>query len=157
MACNAGSNEPNPRLPVVEDKPMKILDPDFSEVRKSPRSWARWYLFGGLFAAFTVLTYLAVSSGSPGDLRERPVLLTTLATITGPFVGPIARHGQSCCLGFALSLATVAGPILAVGLLAQVVPLPFRRGRQAFRLTFWTIGWSAWFLSGIVSFGHALF
>jgi hypothetical protein len=112
-------------------------------------------IFGWLLGLFTVLTYLAVSSGKPGDVRDRPVLLTTLATITGPFVGPIARHGQSCCLNAACSLAAVAGPILALGLIAQAVP-PIRRGRQAFRLTFWTIGWAAWFFSGLVSFGHAL-
>jgi hypothetical protein len=135
---------------------MKIRDADFSEARKSPPSRARLSIFAGLLAAFTVLTYLAVSSGTPSDLRERPVLLTTLATITGPFVGPIARHGQSCCLDVAVSLAAIAGPILALGLFAQAVPLPFRRGRHALRLTFWTIGWSAWFFSGLVSFGHAL-
>lgn len=135
---------------------MKTLDPDFSEVRKSPRSWARSYIFAGLLGAFTALTYLAVSSGTPSDLRERPVLLTTLATITGPFVGPIARRSQSCCMDFALSLAAVAGPILALGLIAQAVPLPFRWGRRSFRLTLWTLGWAAWFFSGLVSFGHAL-
>ncbi len=136
---------------------MKPQVPDFSEVRKSPPSRARIYIFACLLAVFTVWVYLAVSSGSPGDVRDRPIVLTTLATITGPFVGPIARHGQSCCLNAALSLAAIAGPILALGLIAQVIPLPFRRGRQAFRLTLWTIGWSAWFFSGLVSFAHALF
>lgn len=110
-----------------------------------------------LLAPFTVLTYLAVSSGSPGDVRQRPVILTTLATITGPFVGPIARGGQSCCLAFAMVLAAISGPVLAVGLLAQVVPLPFRRGRPAVRLALWTLGWFAWLFSGSVSFTHALF
>ena len=74
--------------------------------------------------------------------------LTTLATITGPFVGPIARHGQSCCLKFALVLAAICGPVLALGLIAQVVPLPFRRGQQALRLVLWTLGWFVWLFSG---------
>jgi hypothetical protein len=136
---------------------MKALDADFTEVRKSSPSRSRWYILVGLLAPFTVLTYLAVSSGSPDDVRDRPVSLTTLATITGPFVGPIARHGQSCCLNVALFLAAIAGPILALSLIAQVVPLPFRRGRDAVRLTLWTLGWSAWLFSGAVSFSHALF
>lgn len=106
-----------------------------------------------MIATFTVLTHLAVGSGSPADVRDRPVLLTTLATITGP----IARHGQSCCLKVALGLAAIAGPILALGLIAQVAPLPFRRGRRSVRLVLWTLGWSAWFFSGSVSFSHALF
>lgn len=136
---------------------MKTLDADFSEVSKSPPLRGRWYILAGLLATFTVLTHLAVGSGSPADVRDRPVLLTTLATITGPFIGPIARHGQSCCLKAALGLAAIAGSILALGLIAQVVPLPFRRGRRSVRLILWTLGWSAWFFSGSVSFSHALF
>jgi hypothetical protein len=106
---------------------------------------------------FTFLTYLAVSSGPPNNVRDRPVLLTTLATITGPFVGPIARHGQACCLHAALVIAAVLGPILLLGLIAQVVPLPFRRGQQVFRLGFWTFGWFTWLFGCSVSFSHALF
>jgi len=104
---------------------------------------------------FTALTYLAVNSGSMGDVSDRPVALTTLATITGPFIGAIARDGQSCCLAFSLWLAAVTGPVLAVGLIAQVVPLPFRRGQRAVRLVLWTLGWLAWLLSGPISFLHA--
>ena len=73
---------------------------DFGELKRPPQtSRARWYILLGLLVPFTALTYFAVSSGSPSDVRERPVALTTLATITGPFVGAIARHSQSCCLG----------------------------------------------------------
>ena len=133
---------------------------DFIEVGEQKRATcptrARWYILLGLLVPFTALTYLAVSSGSPSDVRDRPVLLTTLATLTGPFVGPIARDGQSCCLDFALSLAAVCGPVLALGLLVQVVPLPFRRGQQAVRLTLWTLGWFVWLFSGQVAFMHAL-
>jgi len=125
---------------------------------KSRSDWKiRGYILLGLLAPFTVLTYLAVSSGSPGDVRQRPVVTTTLATITGPFVGPIARDGQSCCLEFALVLAAITGPVLAVGLIAQVIPLPFRRGQRFVRLFLWTLGWFGWLASGHVSFTHALF
>lgn len=135
------------------------MDADFVDVGppKTRQSRARWSILLGLLAPFTALTYLAVSSGSPGDVRQRPVALTTLATITGPFVGPIARNGQSCCLQFSLWLAAVCGPVLALGLIAQVVPLPFRHGQQAVRLSLWTIGWLVWLASGHVSFTHALF
>jgi hypothetical protein len=135
------------------------MDADFADVgppKKRP-SRARWYILLGLLVPFTALTYLAVSSGSPGDVRARPVALTTLATITGPFTGAIARHGQSCCLQCSLWLAAICGPVLALGLIAQVVPLPFRRGQQPVRLVLWKLGWFVWLFSGHVSFMHALF
>ena len=135
------------------------MDADFAEVgepKRPPRaSLARWYILLGLLLPFTALTYLAVSSGSPSDVRQRPVALTTLATITGPFIGAIARNGQSCCLDFSLWLAAITGPVLALGLIAQVVPLPFRRGQRAVRLVLWTLGWLVWLFSGQVSFLHA--
>jgi hypothetical protein len=133
------------------------LDAEVGAPKRPPRpSRARWYILAGLLAPFTALTYLAVSSGSPSDIRDRPVILTTLATITGPFVGAIARNGQSCCLDFSLGLAAICGPVLALGLIAQVIPLPFRRGQQTVRLLLWTLGWLTWLFGGLVSFVHAL-
>ena len=129
------------------------LDVEFGEPKRP--SPARWSILLGLLLPFTALTYLAVSSGSPSDVRQRPVAFTTMATITGPFIGAIARDGQSCCLGFSLWLAAIAGPVLAVGLLAQVVPLPFLRGQRTLRLVLWTLGWLVWLFSGQVSFVHA--
>jgi hypothetical protein len=91
--------------------------------------------------------------GSTGDVGDRPVTLTTLATITGPFVGAIApMNGQSCCLDFSIQ---VAGLVLALGLFAQVVPLPFRRGQRSIRLGSWSVGWLVWLAVGPVSFLHA--
>jgi hypothetical protein len=118
----------------------------------SPRS----YVLLGLLVPFTALTYLAVSTGSPGDIRDRPVTLTSLATITGPFVGAISRHGQTCCLRFSLGLAAICGPFLVLGLLAQIVPLPFGRGQRTVRVVLWTLGWLVWLIGGQVSFLHAL-
>ena len=132
------------------------LDIEVGEPKRPPRaSRARWFILLGLLMPFTALTYLAASSGSPSDVRDRPVALTTLATITGPFVGAIARNGQSCCLEFSLTLAAVCGPVLALGLIAQVVPLPFRRGQQTVRIGLWMFGWLVWLMSGPVSFLHA--
>ena len=135
------------------------MDADFTDIGKPKTrpSRARWYVLLCLLGPFTALTYLAVSSGPPNSVRYRPVILTTLATITGPFVGPIARNGQACCLHASLVITAVLGPVLAIGLIAQVVPLPFRRGQQAFRLTHWTAGWFAWLFGCAVSLSHALF
>ena len=119
-------------------------------------SRAHGLLFLGLLISFSLLTYFIVGSGSPSELRERPVELAVLGTITGPFVGAIARNGQSCCLNASIELAWYSGPFLAACLFAQVIPLPFHRGQRIVRLTLWTLGWLAWFLSGIVSYGHAL-
>ena len=132
-------------------------DADFADVGGSKHrpSRARWYVLLVLLVPFSALTYLAVAS-APGDSRGRPAVLTTLATVTGPFVGAIARDGQSCCLGFSLSVAAVCGPVLALGLVAQVIPLPFGRGQEAVRLVLWTLGWLAWLAGGPVSFLHAL-
>jgi hypothetical protein len=94
--------------------------------------------------------------GSPGDVRERPVLPAPLATITGRFTGAIARRGQSCCLGFSLRPALFCGPALALGMLAQLVPVPFARGREAMRLAAWTAGWLVWLLAGPASLLLAL-
>lgn len=132
------------------------LDAEAGAPKRPPRpSRARWYILAGLLAPFTALTYLAVGSGSPSAVRDRPVVFTTLATITGPFVGAIARHSQSCCLDFSLKLAAICGPTLALGLIAQVIPLPFRRGQQALRLLLWTLGWLTWLFGGLGSFVHA--
>src|SRR5690349_15285993 len=98
-------------------------------------SRARRNILIGLLVPFMALTLLAVRSGSPGDVHERPVVLTTLATITGPFTGAVARRGQSCCLRFSVRLAAFCGPALAVGLLAQALPSPIGRGGKAVRLT----------------------
>ncbi len=114
-------------------------DRDFDDVRITKRqlhsSRARWSIFAGLLVPFTALTYLVVSSGSPSDVRDRPVVLTTLATLTGPFTAAIARNGQGCCLSASLHLAAICGPVLALGLVTQAVPLPFMRGREAARLS----------------------
>src|SRR5262245_8101548 len=129
---------------------------EVGEPRRPPRaSPARRSILLGLLLPFTALTYLAVSSGSPSDVSDRPVVLTTLATITGPFVGAIARNGQPCCLRFSLTLAAVCGPVLALGSIAQVVQLPFGRGQVTVRIGLWTLGWLVWLFSGQISFLHA--
>src|SRR4051794_7346627 len=108
-----------------------MIDMDIGPAKHPGRtSHPRGYILLGLLVPFTVLTYLAVSSDAQGSTRDRPVILTTLATISGPFVGAIARNGQGCCLGASLALAAYCAPALAIGLAAQVVPFPLGRGRH---------------------------
>jgi hypothetical protein len=157
---NDGDQSDEIRGPAMFEREKLAADFEASDVgpakRRTCPGRARWWILLTLLAPITILTHLAVRSGSPGDVRERPVLLTTLATITGPFTGAIARNGQSCCLGFSLRLALFCGPALALGVLAQLVPVPFARGREAMRLATWTAGWLVWLLAGPASLLHAL-
>jgi hypothetical protein len=116
----------------------------------------RWIIAAGLMLASTALTFLIVRSGSPSELRERPVALTTLgAPVLGPFTGAVARNGQSCCLDASRRIAAVCGPILAVGVLSQFAIGGSSGARRILRLVPWTIGWLAWLGGGFVSFFHA--
>ena len=83
------------------------------------------------------------------------IVVTTLATASGPMVGAVARGCQRCCLKFSLSLLPWSGAFLAVGALFQIVPLPFRRFARVMRLTMWCLGLLGWFGGGVVSFLHA--
>ena len=134
-------------------------DPDFLVVPKQDQpSLARWWILLGLLIPFCTLSFLGVNS-APGDPSDRPApaIPAALMTITGPFVGSIARHGQSCCLDVSLTIAACCGPFLALGLFAQKIPFPFRRGRQVVRLMCWTLGWFVWLEGGQLSLLHALF
>jgi len=134
-------------------------DRDFDGASKAPRRaelGVYLAILATLLAGFGLLTFLAVSSGSPSDVRQRPVALTTLATIAGPFTGAIARDGQSCCLDVSRTLAVYLAPFLAAGLLAPaLIPAPTSGGR-ALRLALWTAGWFVWLAGGPVSMLHAL-
>jgi len=125
-------------------------------VKASPsRADPRWIIAAGLVFASMALTFLIVSSGSPSELRDRPVALTTLGAVLGPFTGAIARNGQSCCLDASWRLAAVCGPILAVGVLSQFAIGGSTPARRILRLVPWIIGWLAWLAGGFLSFMHA--
>lgn len=139
----------------VEDVPN---EPEVGPQKaRSPLRGVRRFILFCLLVPSSVLTYLAVSSGSSGDVRDRRVAFATASTITGPFVGAIARKGQSCCVENSIALATVAGPILVLCLIAQAVPIRPRRVERATRLILWTGGWIIWLFAGHVSLLHALF
>jgi hypothetical protein len=116
----------------------------------------RWIIAAGLALAWMALTYFIVRSGSPNDVRSRPIALTTLAApVLGPFTGAIARNGQSCCLDASRRIAAVCGPILAVGALSQFAIGGSGGTWRILRLVPWTVGWLAWLAGGFVSFLHA--
>lgn len=128
--------------------------------RSTNLGWDLTRTWVGLFLVFAALVYFLASRGSAGDLADRPIALTTAATMIGPFAGAVARHWQGCCLDFSIRLAvSFCGPALAVGLLAAVVPLPNALGGRAgyaLRVIAWSLGWSVWFLGAPASFLHAL-
>jgi len=105
---------------------------------------------------FSVLSAFWLSQQSPGDRRHNANVATVLFTFAGPFAGAIARHFQSCCWRFSLSLFPFCAAFLMVGVVCQLVPVPFRRGQQVFRMVAWILGLLGWFLGAPVSFLHAL-
>jgi hypothetical protein len=104
-----------------------------------------------LFSSFTL--FLVCHPKNNEGLAN--IVVTTLATVSGPMVGAVARDCQSCCLKFSLTLLPWSGAFLAVGALFQIVPLPFGRFARAVRLTLWCLGLLGWFGGGVISFGHA--
>jgi hypothetical protein len=117
---------------------------------------ARLYVFLVIWLGFTIWTYLIVSSGLSAPTRSR-VALTTASTILGPMTGAISRDMQGCCLRFSLSLLPYCAASVGIAAVAQMVRLPFERFAGAVRMLLWILGWTGWFMGGIVSFIHALF
>lgn len=115
---------------------------------------AHGYIALGFLIVFGGFTLFVV--GQPKNHEGLTnIVITTLATVSGPMVGAVARECQSCCLRFSLSLLPWSGTFLAIGVLFQMVRLPFERFATTLRLTLWCVGLLAWFGSGLVSFGHA--
>lgn len=106
----------------------------------------------------TVLNFFVLDAGvDDGEDHSRQVLVTTLATISGPMTGAIARDFQGCCTRFSVRvLLIISGPALVLSTFMQVIRLPFRKGQGIVRMIFWVIGLLLWFLGGFASYGHAL-
>jgi hypothetical protein len=116
------------------------------------------WVFMGILAVATVFNFFVVNEGiDHGPEHTRQVIVTTLATVTGPMTGGIARDLQSCCVKFSLWVLLVfSGPALLVGIIMQLIPLPFQKGARVFRMFFWVASLLLWFLGGLISYGHAL-
>ena len=115
---------------------------------------------GSQYLPFMILTYPSRPARSPGSASE-PCLLADLATHRAERVhrAPVAAGltaSSWTAAAPAPSASTFYGPALALGILAQLVPVPFARGREAMRLAAWTAGWLAWLLAGPASLLHAL-
>src|SRR5436305_14302722 len=114
------------------------------------------YIFLGLYLVFAGFTFFVLSQQSASDWRGNWNVAATVGSVSGPFTGAIARHFQSCCWQFSVTLFPYCALFLGVGVLAQIVPLPFQRFEHTVRLTFWCIGLVGWFGGALVSFAHAL-
>lgn len=116
------------------------------------------WVFLVMIGVFTVLNgFVALAAIDKGGDYKRQVISTTAATILGPMTGAVARDFQGCCTRFSLQvLLIVSGPALLVGILMQLIRLPFQKGQFATRMTFWCIGLFVWFFGAFISYGHAL-
>ncbi len=104
-----------------------------------------------LLGLFTLLYFLIVRAGHADSIA-----LSALGTLAGPLAGALARNGQSCCLRVSLQLMAWCAPILLAATAFQFLRLPGTAWLKAVRLGVWGAGWLAWFLGGILAFGHAL-
>ncbi|HLH54364.1 MAG TPA: hypothetical protein VKY92_12190 [Verrucomicrobiae bacterium] len=114
------------------------------------------FVAGGLLAAFMALVLFGCLMGWE-HIRDLPLVLrATLAVVTGPFDGPIARPGDWAAWMAARWCLPVCASFLVLGALCQLIPLPFRRGAFAFRIGTWTVGWFLWLAGAILSLMNAL-
>ncbi len=100
------------------------------------------FIAGGFLAAFMALVLLCCLMNWRAMSHDLPLVLrATLATVTGPFDGTIARPGVGAAWIAARWWLPACASFFGLAALCQVVPLPFRRGAFAFRIGTWTIGW----------------
>lgn len=115
------------------------------------------YIAGGLTAAFMALVlFFCLMNWRAIHQDLFLVVRATLATITGPFDGVIARPGDSAAWMATKAFLPVCGSLLIVSVLSQILPLPFRRGAFALRIAIWSIGWFVWLAGGIPSLVNAI-
>jgi len=114
------------------------------------------YVAGGLLAIFmAACLFLCLMMWKPNPGVGR-IAIATLAAVSGPFTGAIARPDDRASWIAAWDLLPVCASSLVVGILFQVLPLPFRRGASVFRIGMWIIGLVVWFGAVILSLLNAL-
>ena len=115
------------------------------------------FVAGGLLAAFRALVLFCCLMNWRAIGHDLPLVLrATLATVTGPFDGTIARPGDGAAWVAALWCLPACASLLVLAALCQVVPLPFRRGAFAFRIGTWAIGLFVWFAGAVPSLLNAI-
>lgn len=116
------------------------------------------FVAAGLLAAFMVLVLYFCLMNWEAIGHDLPLVLrATLATVTGPFDGPIARPDDAeAAWKAAWWCFPACASFLMLAVLGQFVPLPFRRGAYAFRIGAWTIGLFVWLLGAVPSLLNAI-
>ena len=127
-----------------------------------PRSENNFTRLHGLIAGRLLLAFMAfVLFVCLMNLRATGydyllLIRATLATVTGPFDGVIARPGPGAAWMAVWWCLPTCACFLVLALLCQLIPLPFRRGAFAFRIGTWTIGLFIWLAGGIPSLLNAI-
>jgi hypothetical protein len=75
------------------------------------------YIALGFLLVFSAFTLFLVCHPKNNEGLAN-IVVTTLATVSGPMVGAVARDCQSCCLKFSLSLLPWSAAFLAAGTLS---------------------------------------
>jgi hypothetical protein len=115
------------------------------------------YIAGGLLAAFMAFVLFCCLMNWRATGHDLPLVLrATLATVTGPFDGAIARPSDGAAWAAARWCLPVCAFFLVLAVLCQVIPLPFRRDAFAFRIGTWTIGLFVWLLGAVFSLLNAI-
>ena len=116
------------------------------------------FIAGGLLAAFMAFVlFICLMNWRAIGHDFFLVVRATLATVTGPFDGVIARPSDSGAAWMAVRFCLPAcASLLVLAALSQIIPLSLRRGASAFRMATWTIGLFAWFAGAIPSLINAI-
>ncbi len=115
------------------------------------------FIAGGLLAAFMMLVlFFCLMNWRAIHHDLFLVVRATLATVTGPFDGVIARPGDEAAWMAVRFFFPVCACFLVLAAVCQVVPLPLRRGAFALRIGTWSIGWFVWFSGAIPSLVNAV-
>jgi hypothetical protein len=116
------------------------------------------YIAAGLLAAFMALVLFFCLMNWRAIHHDLPLVVrATLATVTGPFDGVIARPSDTGAAWMAARFCLPAcASFLALAVLGQIVPLPFRRGAFVFRIGTWTIGVFVWLAGAVPSLLNAI-
>jgi hypothetical protein len=111
----------------------------------------------GLLAAFMALVLSCCLMNWRAIGYDLPLVLrATLATVTGPFDGTIARPGDAAAWMVARWCLPVCVSFLVLAVLCQVGTLPFRRGAFTFRIATWAIGLFVWLSGAVLSMLNAI-
>ena len=97
------------------------------------------------YFSFALVTLLVLIVGSKSIRLDAPQIAATVGALSGPFTGAIAANFQSGCLRFSLRIFPCCALILGVGVLFQIIPLPFPFSERSFRLALWCLGLFGWF------------